>query len=296
MEYSFYYTTDLSTGLLTIEPTYYAGTRILHAAETGDFSFLTAEELSAYDVAMAVVNYAKANATSDLQLEKMLHDYLCQTVTYVGFEDVTLPEDNTPHTILTAVGALVYGQANCQGFSDAFFLLGELAGFQVRRQDGWDSAGDHRWNTIELNGQWYIVDVTHDASSSDAENRPLSYQWFNVGLDLCSSRFWNAVSQTAPVAAVTDTSLFYYTCGEPGFGTVFTDVNEMAAYLYETRRNQGQTSFYTMLQGQELTWEALSDAISAYADPRSVSCSWTIWANSGSGNTYYLLDWTQWDP
>ena len=296
MEYSFQYTTDVGTGLLTMEPSYYAGTRILHAAKTGDFSFLTPEELSAYDTAMAVVNQAKANTSSDLQLEKALHDYLCQTVTYVGFEDVVLPEDNTPHTILTAVGALVYGQANCQGFSDAFYLLGELAGFQVRRQDGWDTGEPHRWNTIERNGQWYIVDVTYDASSGDAGNRPLNYQWFNIGLDLCVSRTWNTVSETAPVAAITDTSLFYYTCGEAGFGTVFTDVNEMAAYLYETRQNQGQSTFYTMLFGQELTWESLSDAISAYASSRPVACSWTIWANSSCGNTYFLLDWTQWDP
>ena len=170
-----------------------------------------------------------------------------------------------------------------------------MAGFQVRRQDGWDNGEAHRWNTIERDGQWYIVDVTHDANLGDAGSRPYSYQWFNVGLDLCGARSWNTVSETAPVAAATNPDLFYYSCGETGFGTVFTDIREMAAYLYETRLNKGQSTFYTMLQGQELTWESLSNAISDYANARPIACSWTIWATSGAGNTYYLLDWTAWD-
>ena len=65
------------------------------------------------------------------------------------------------------IGALLNGQADCDGYADAMFLVGRLAGLNVRRQYG-DSANGgvsgwfttHMWNLIELDGSWRMMDVT----------------------------------------------------------------------------------------------------------------------------------------
>ena len=50
-----------------------------------------------------------------------------------------------------------------------------------------------------------------------------------------------------------------------------------------------------MLQGQTADWEALSDQILEAANARGISCSWQIYASAQAGNTYYSVEWTEWE-
>ena len=86
--------------------------------------------------------------------------------------------------------------ADCDGYSDAFYLVGTLAGLKIRFQHGnakntgfygFLDSTTHMWNLIELNGTWRLVDLTWDDSDDG-----ISRTWFNLGDDRASrSHIWN---------------------------------------------------------------------------------------------------------
>ena len=150
MQYNVDLEWNTSTGWLKVTPEYYPGAKVAAAVLTGDESRLTDEERQLRDQALSIVRAAQAQSSTTLELEMALHDWLCANVNYEAMPEVreTMPR------VCMATGALLDGRANCQGYADAFYLLGRLAGLNVRCQDGIDSDGlEHRWNVIELNGQ-----------------------------------------------------------------------------------------------------------------------------------------------
>ena len=63
---------------------------------------------------------------------------------------------------------MIDGKANCQGYTDTFYMLGTMAGFKMDRLYGNStnsngSKGGHVWNTIDFGDNIaYSVDVTWD--------------------------------------------------------------------------------------------------------------------------------------
>ena len=283
-EYGIEYNWDTTTGRLELKPGYYSGTKILHAVNTGDFSNLTEKEYQTYEVAAAVVNEAVSSTSSDLDLEKYLHDYICTNVSYVNYEYNSTDFSAAPD-FRSAAGALVDGLASCQGYTDAFYLLGNMAGFNVRRQDGFD-VEDHMWNTIELNGNWYIVDTTHDDNEDLAGSLPASYEWFNAGLDIAGDRTWDMETETAKVADYTDYSLYYYDCG---YGVSAYDMDSLVDYMVSAWTNNRRNIVYGMLNGQEQDISAFDAAVNSYAASHGIAMRWTSVAIMDNGNTFCQL-------
>ena len=129
------------TGLLELMLRYYPGTRIVYAAESGDVASLSERERATYERAQQIVASARAAADTPLMLERALHDWLCATS--------VIPTRRRPRRRRMARRRRLRPWApcsmaaqNCQGFADAFYLLGKLAGFDVRRQSG--TAGARR--------------------------------------------------------------------------------------------------------------------------------------------------------
>lgn len=58
----------------------------------------------------------------------------------------------------TAEGALIYGKAQCIGYSKAFMWLCQESGIPCICV----SNEVHQWNMVYLDGEWYHIDVTHD--------------------------------------------------------------------------------------------------------------------------------------
>ena len=214
---------------------------------------------------------------------RYLHDWLCAHVNYKAMpeERPTLPR------VCGAVGALVDGEANCQGYSDAFRLLAALAGLEVRKQSGVDGNGElHDWNVVRLNGKWYIVDTTWD-DIEDGDG--WHYAYMNAGRDVCDYS-WDEARCVAPVSGTTDPSLWYYARES----TAFSSLAEMAQAAYAARRDQGQRVFYAMTRQANLDWEDLSDAVLDCVNRNDKAASWYIWCANRAGNTYYWLERTEW--
>ena len=178
----------------------YPGTNILRAVKSGDGSALTDREQQTWQAAEDMAEACKAE--TPLETARNIHDSLAMKIVYT--EDESTDEDDT------AIGALLNGEANCDGYADVFFLVGTLAGLEVRCQHG-DSYSvgylntdflnqiTHMWNLVRLDGTWRLVDVTWD----DGEEG-VNYTWFNLGYDRASRmHIWNE-DVTVPLDPATD--------------------------------------------------------------------------------------------
>ena len=108
------------TAQMIYEITEYPGTRVANAYLSGNTSNLTNEELKLYNVAVGIVNEAN-KLSSPLAKEIFIHDAICQITEFISNKN----QD--------AIGALVYKKANCQGYTDAFYMLGRMCGLNVGR-------------------------------------------------------------------------------------------------------------------------------------------------------------------
>lgn len=62
-----------------------------------------------------------------------------------------------------AYGALYYGDALCEGYSNAYKLLCDKAGIECVSVSGSYNGGPHAWDLVHgNNGAWYMVDPTFD--------------------------------------------------------------------------------------------------------------------------------------
>lgn len=87
---------------------------------------------------------------SEYDQVKAFHDYLVNNTTY---QDGASSHD--------AAGPLLYGLAVCDGYAKALDLLCYLSGIECVRITG-KSRGDHAWNKVKVDGNWYNIDVTWD--------------------------------------------------------------------------------------------------------------------------------------
>ncbi len=179
--YDYTFTHSAVTGIIQLEVrSYYAGTALLQAVLRGDEDALNARERETLDAARIMA--ASCADPDPMKTALNIHNSLCRSITYT-IDDSTDEDD-------TAIGALMNGQANCDGYSDAFLLTGSLCGLEIRYQHGDTYERDtpsetqseeatHMWNLLRLNGSWRAVDVTWDDSEDDTPR----LTWFNIGQD-----------------------------------------------------------------------------------------------------------------
>lgn len=102
--------------------------------------------------------------TSDYDRIKAAHDYIADHCEY----DWRNSRLSHRHIKATAYGALINGEATCQGYSVALYRLLRESGVDCRVVTGDATSpvtGDteyHAWNLVKLNGTWYNVDVSWD--------------------------------------------------------------------------------------------------------------------------------------
>lgn len=179
----------------------YPGYEILRSVEAGTESELPSELRETLTEARAMAEACKT--TDPLETAKNIQSALCEKTRYAYMT-------NRSH-VDTAMGILLKGVADCDGYADAFYLVGGLAGLEVRYQHGissqYDSeenaivTGSHMWNLLKIDGSWRVVDVCW----ADKEDG-IDYSWFNIGKDRASrSRTWQE-DLTVPLLEQTDLS------------------------------------------------------------------------------------------
>lgn len=180
---------------------FYPGYEILRSVKAGTEAELTSELRETLAEARAMAEACKA--ADPLETAKNIQSAICEKTIY-GYMT------NQSH-VDTAMGVLLEGVADCDGYADAFYLVGGLAGLDIRYQHGISSqydleenqivTGSHMWNLLKLDGSWRVVDVCW----ADGENG-IDYSWFNIGMDRASrSRTWQE-DLSVPLLETTDLS------------------------------------------------------------------------------------------
>jgi len=91
---------------------------------------------------------------TDYEKLKTLHDAYCRRTSYGGM---------TSGDAGTARGALVNRKAVCEGIARGWLYICQQAGFKCIYVSGTQlPATNHAWNYIQLDGDWYMMDLTAD--------------------------------------------------------------------------------------------------------------------------------------
>jgi len=279
-------TYDWDEKRLYIDVVYYPSEAILEAWRTGDDSNLTEEEKTVLSKALGLVEQAKAENPGVLETELWLHDWLCENIRYDNPNMDVPSEEYLKLRQLTCVGALMDGKANCQGYTDAFYLLGTMAGMEVGKLSG-DSEEPHTWNTVCLEDIRYVVDVTFDDMESDGP-ADKTYIYFNCPLDLETYQIDGDATLYADVAQRTDPEVTYYGYRD----CAFESLDDAVLYLLRQHAQKGNVVTYAMVTDAQLDSDDLYSAIERNMDRVGLrSVEWDEYITCYGGNTYLTLCW-----
>ena len=114
--------------------------------------------------------YARAEAVEELkvrtneilkELDKIESDYY----KIIWLYNILVREIEYEHGYpwsYSAYGAIVMGQASCEGISEAFSYLLNLSGIESMGVTGTSENQGHRWSMVKLDEEWYHFDTTWD--------------------------------------------------------------------------------------------------------------------------------------
>ncbi len=116
-----------------------------------------------FDVELNKIVAEASTFASDYEKERYVHNILLEHIDYV--EDSIMNQ--------SAYSALVNGSSVCAGYSKAFQYILMKLGIPAYYVTG-DADGDHAWNIVKINDEYYNVDITWNDS---AHNK---YHYFNI--------------------------------------------------------------------------------------------------------------------
>lgn len=262
-----------------INLTEFPGSRIVSAYFSGQTENLSDDEQLALDAAVDVVKAAKEMASDDWELELAIHDLLAERITYSDADIFYDQPENQPRH-LSVIGALLDGQANCQGYTDAFYTVASLAGFTVDRQSVVTSTDPHMINTICLDEEWYVVDLTYDDSNDDA----VSYHLFNAGMDMVAQEYsWSRDVQRHPIIRESN-DYNYYIRNDLRFG----DALELAEYTALRWARYGQTVIQAMIMDEDEP-EKLNKLLPSVLESYEKSYRYSVSYGTNGEDSFYTI-------
>ena len=273
---------------LVIDPVVYPGVRIVAAWKNGTLAALSAEDAALYEEAQAIVDAAKAASDGDpLALESYLYNYVSLAAVYDGSANEPVWNERTAlDERMTARGALLSGRANCQGFSDAFYLLASLSGFDVRYCFGRADGESHVWNAINLGGQWYWVDLTFDNNVENFVEGANTHVFLNFTASRDASRTLWPNSECVSVASSVPSQYDY----DAANGTLFFDGSDAADYALYCR-NAGIDLVDFAVAGVSIDSADLSAALERTTNARGIACSWYCASYPADDRVGFVVRW-----
>ena len=110
----------------------------------------------------------------DVEKELMLYDRLLIDMYYN--QDAEWDKMAEPNW--TAYGGIILKHGVCEAYAEAFQTLCYAVGINCTGVIGTAKGGGHKWNAVELDGEWYICDITFDDPIGGEEGAAYHY-YFN---------------------------------------------------------------------------------------------------------------------
>lgn len=125
-----------------------------YAIRTGDTSFLTDNEKLAYQKLLNIADELRLKELSAIDAILAVHDYLTMHTVY---DEITY-RSGSGGVSHYAEGLLLHGTAVCSGYTSTFQLFMKLSGIPCE----YVSNNGHSWNLVQIDDEWYHIDVTWD--------------------------------------------------------------------------------------------------------------------------------------
>lgn len=145
-------------------------------------SYYSAEELNKrkakFDNKVSEIIKPLESEMSEYERELYIHNYLIKNCEYdnAASELVKNNVHSDSGESFTAYGALIECNAVCQGYSDAMSYLLACVGIENTEISGTSQGGNHIWNAVKIDGDWYYLDATWD----DHGDEVYQYDYFNI--------------------------------------------------------------------------------------------------------------------
>lgn len=139
------------------------------------YTSLNQEKTMNEEVTKALSNLEIGSKSTDYDKLKAIYDWICSNVEY-DYDHL----DNSNYKLqFTAYAALVNKTAVCQGYANLLYRMLLESGVDCRMitctEYTGGEGGNHAWNIVKINGKWYNVDCTWDAT---IKQREYQYQYF----------------------------------------------------------------------------------------------------------------------
>ena len=112
---------------------------------------------------------------TDYEKELAIHDALVKYVSYYSYKEI----NQIPTIKHTAYGALVEGEAVCDGYAKALKILLDRVGIENIIVNQIDEEIAHAWNVVKLDGEYYHVDATSDKLEEGGSEQVI-HTYFNI--------------------------------------------------------------------------------------------------------------------
>ena len=144
-----------------------------------DTSKLDDFQLEIYNRAVTAINETIKPDMTDYEKELAVHDYIAL---HTQYDDGALSAlGKYSENAENPYGVLVNGKSICSGYTTTFQLFMDMLKIPCKSVFAADHTGsEHAWNMVELDNEWYYVDVTWDDATPDYSNRPVRHKYFNV--------------------------------------------------------------------------------------------------------------------
>ncbi len=229
--------------------------------------------IEAKDKFNKIVDEVIANApknVSDFELELYINDYICDNCEYnheaAERDEVIANEHN-------AYGVFVEKKAVCEGYARAFQILCNRLGINCVSITGSVDEDLHQWNCIQLDNEWYHIDVTWN--DSEEYGNISRYDYFNLSTEQIKKTHWVSVLYNELDSSFsTDDktyNVFVPDCNSDKYNyykykcvtlTDIDDADEVIQSLADTASKRG--SYFHIIIGDELDFEYANDQIINY--------------------------------
>ena len=146
---------------------------VVKAYKNNDSSNLSDEDKYILEQAEKVIEEKITDSMTDYEKEKAIYDYMYQVT---SFDEQSLAAiSSTGEYSHTPYGFFKEHSTICVGNATTFKLFMDMLDIDCRIIHSTIN-GEHAWNIVELDGEWYHVDLTFDNMGSENP----TYSFFNV--------------------------------------------------------------------------------------------------------------------
>lgn len=167
-----------------------------------------ANKINAFEAKISEFISSIPSDSSALKKEKLIYEFIQSHVSY-DMKAAALVDNPTgiqvPHAY-DVYGAMCEKNAVCEGYAKLFQYLCYCAGLNSTVVFGTSSGQPHMWNCVEIDNEWYMLDVTWDDSGKE---NLYCYSYFNLTRSKMSQNHVVDASTLHVPNCVSDTHAFY---------------------------------------------------------------------------------------